>query len=262
MKRILAAVDKFKGTLTASEAATSVCRGAAGHDCESCPIADGGDGTLEAFGGPNRTAIVTGPYGGELTAGWRLADGVAIIEMATASGLIVGEGRQHPVTATTYGTGEWIARALDAGAERILVGVGGSATTDGGQGAIDALVPVLVDGRLPVPVAVLCDVSTGFTQVAEMFGPQKGASPARVQELTARLNAMRERWLPRFDVDRLPGSGAAGGLAPGRGSSMRPLTWRNARELGRTPRLGSLVCVPPASMAARWSTSSPSLNTV
>lgn len=213
--RILAAMDKFKGTLSASEAAAAVCRGAAGHDCDPCPIADGGDGTLEAFGGPNQSTIVTGPHGGEVTAAWRLADGVAIIEMATASGLVVGDGRQDPATATTFGTGQLIAAALQAGAERILVGVGGSATTDGGQGAIEAISLKLVDGRLPVPVTVLCDVSTAFTQAAEVFGPQKGASPGQVQELTARLHSMREHWLTNFDVDKLPGSGAAGGLAGG-----------------------------------------------
>lgn len=213
--RILAAMDKFKGTLSALDAAAAVCRGAAGHDCDLCPIADGGDGTLEAFGGPNRTAIVSGPHGGELTAGWRLGDGLAIIEMATASGLVVGADHQDPVTATTFGTGQLIAAALEAGAERILIGVGGSATTDGGQGAIEAIRRSLGDGRLPVPVTVLCDVSTAFTRAAEVFGPQKGASPGQVKELTARLHAMRQRWLTDFDVDTVPGSGAGGGLAGG-----------------------------------------------
>lgn len=238
--RILSAMDKFKGTLSASEAATAVCRGAIDHDCDPCPIADGGDGTLEAFGGPNRTSIVAGPHGGELTAGWRLADRVAIIEMATASGLVVGDGRQDPVTATTYGTGQLIASALGAGAERILVGVGGSATTDGGQGAIDALIPLLVDGRLPVPVTVLCDVSTAFTRAAAVFGPQKGASPGQIEELTARLDAMREAWLPRFDVDRLSGSGAAGGLAGGLaslGADLKPGFDVVADHLGLAARI-------------------------
>ncbi len=238
--RILAAMDKFKGTLSASEASAAVCRGAAGHECDPCPIADGGDGTLEAFGGPNRSTIVTGPHGGELTAGWRLVDRVAIIEMATASGLVVGNERQDPVTATTFGTGQLIAAAIEAGAVRILLGVGGSATTDGGRGAVDALRPVLVDGRLPVPVTVLCDVSTAFTRAAEVFGPQKGASPVQVQELTARLMAMRENWLSDFDVDLVPGSGAAGGLAGGLvslGAELKPGFEVIADHLGLAARI-------------------------
>lgn len=238
--RILAAMDKFKGTLSASDAAAAVCRGAAGHDCDPCPIADGGDGTLDAFGGPNRSTLVTGPHSGELTAEWRLGDRVAFIEMATASGLVVGDGRQDPVTATTVGTGQLIVAAIEEGAERILIGVGGSATTDGGRGAIDAVSPVLVDGRLPVPVTVLCDVSTAFTRAAEVFGPQKGASPVQVEELTARLMAMRENWLPDFDVDRVPGSGAAGGLAGGLaslGAELKPGFEVIAGHLGLAARI-------------------------
>ena len=213
--RILAAMDKFKGTLSASDAAAAVCRGAAGHVCDPFPIADGGDGTLEAFGGPNQTTVVTGAHGGKLTAGWRLSDGVAIIEMATASGLVVGADRQDPISATTFGTGQLISAALEAGAERILIGVGGSATTDGGQGAIEAITLSLGNGPLPVPVTVLCDVSIAFTHAAEVFGPQKGASPDQVKELTARLHALRQHWLTDFDVDEIPGSGAGGGLAGG-----------------------------------------------
>ncbi len=239
--RILAAMDKFKGTLNASEAAAAACAGAEGHECDPCPVADGGDGTLEAFGGANRTSAVVGPHGDELVAGWRLNDRVAVIEMAAASGLIVAGNQQDPIEATTYGTGQLIAVAIEAGAESILVGVGGSATTDGGAGAIEALASILVNGRLPSPVKVLCDVTVPFTDAARIFGPQKGATPDQVAELTRRLENMRADWMDTFDVDRVAGSGAAGGLAGGLasiGAELAPGFSVIADHLGLPERIG------------------------
>ena len=108
------------------------------------PVADGGEGTLDVLGGPNRTTTVTGPLGDPVEARWRLAGRLAVIEMAQASGLLVAGGAEanDPVGASSAGTGELIAGALDGGARRILVGLGGSATTDGGLGALRALYPL------------------------------------------------------------------------------------------------------------------------
>lgn len=208
-------MDKFKGTLTASEAAAAVCEGASGHVCVVSPVGDGGDGTIEAFGGVNQWSTVTGPHGGSVTAGWRLDGEVAFVEMAAASGLVVSEGRHDPITATTFGTGQLIAEAIKRGASRIRLGVGGSATTDGGLGAIEALEPLLTNDQLPVPVTVLCDVTTRFSDAARTYGRQKGATQAQIGLLTERLDSLRLAWIEQLDVDAIPGSGAAGGLAGG-----------------------------------------------
>jgi len=131
--RVLAVPDKFRGTATAEQvcAAIAVAVVAAGSSCRSLPIADGGEGMLEAFGGPNRLTVVTGPAGGPVSAGWRMnADGLAVIESAQACGLLLtgGAAANDPVAATTRGVGELIVAALVEGAARILVGLGGSAT--------------------------------------------------------------------------------------------------------------------------------------
>jgi glycerate kinase len=215
---LLAAPDKFRGTLSAVEAARAMADGAAqaGWSVEQLPLADGGEGTLEALGGPNRTTVVTGPLGRPVDAGWRFADGLAVIEMALASGLVLAGGAtgNDPVGATTRGTGELIAAALDAGAERILVGVGGSATTDGGLGAVAVLRPY---APFVVPVRVCCDVETAFVDAAAVYGPQKGATPDQVAKLTDRLRGLVARYHEEFDVDveAMPGAGAAGGIAGG-----------------------------------------------
>jgi glycerate 2-kinase len=214
--RLLAAPDKFRGTLTAVDAARAMAAGAAaaGWDFAELPLADGGEGTLDALGGANRTTAVTGPLGEVVDAGWRLDDGVAVVEMARASGLDLAGGRESndPLDATTRGTGELVAAALDGGASRVLVGVGGSATTDGGLGAVEVLRPYA-----PLPVQVCCDVQTMFVDAAAVYGPQKGATPVQVEELTRRLRELAERYRTEFgiDVERLPGAGAAGGLAGG-----------------------------------------------
>ena len=212
---LLAAPDKFRGTLTAAEAAAAIAAGArrAGREARELPLADGGEGTLDALGGANRETVVTGPLGEPVRAGWRLDGGVAVVEAARAAGLELVE-RNDPVAATTRGVGELVAAALDAGAERIGVAVGGSATTDGGLGAVEALRDRL---PFPVPVAVACDVQTRFLDAADVFAPQKGATPAQVALLRERLAALADRYERDFGVDvrALAGAGAAGGLAGG-----------------------------------------------
>ncbi len=225
--RLLAAPDKFRGTASAVEIAAAVAQAASAvsASCDAAPMADGGEGTLDALGGPNRTSVVTGPLGEPVAAPWRLSRGVAVIEMALASGLALAGGApgNDPVNATTAGTGELIAEAVSAGARRVLVAVGGSATTDGGLPAVQALPsPARMSG---VEMVVACDVRTAFVDAAAVFGPQKGASPAQVELLTRRLRTLTGMYERDFGVDvaALPGAGAAGGLAGGlaaRGASL------------------------------------------
>lgn len=179
------------------------------------PLADGGEGTLDALvaarGGELRRARVTGPDGRPVDAEWGLLpDGTAVVEMARASGLQLVDGRNDPLTATSRGTGELIAVATAAGAASVLLGVGGSATVDGGSGVIEAL-----EWGLPLPVVVACDVQTTFMAAAEVFGPQKGAARADVEVLTRRLEECAHAYRTRTGVDvrELAGSGAAGGVA-------------------------------------------------
>ncbi len=216
IRRVVAAPDKFKGTASARDVAAAIGHACweLGVDCVEVPMADGGDGLLDAFGGPNRTTVVTGPLGDPVEAGWRLSQNTAVIEMARASGLALvgGAAGNDPMDATTTGTGELIDHALDAGARRIIVGLGGSATTDGGFGAIRAISAIARLKRVELLVA--CDVTTTFTDAARVFGPQKGASPAQVEMLTRRLERLVQMFRDDFDVDvsSVPGGGAAGGL--------------------------------------------------
>lgn len=217
--RVVAAPDKFRGTARAADIAAAIARAAnaAGWACDELPLADGGEGTLEVLGGANRTTLVTGPLGDSVRAGWQLREGRAVIEMATASGLelVGGASGNDPVAASTYGTGELISAAIDAGARRILVGVGGSATTDGGLGALRALYPLSRLRGLDVQVA--CDVRTSFVDAADLFAPQKGATPAQVELLRRRLQRLAQVYRDEHGIDvlTLPGAGAAGGLAGG-----------------------------------------------
>ena len=180
-------------------------------------MADGGEGTLDVLGGPNRTTLVTGPLGQPVEAAWRLHRGVAVIEMARASGLTLagGPAKNDPLNATTQGVGELIDTALNAGAKKIIVCLGGSATTDGGLGALKAIgTPARL---LAVEFLVACDVDTLFTDAAKVFAPQKGATPAQVGMLTGRLEQLAQRYERDYGINvaRMPGSGAAGGLAGG-----------------------------------------------
>ena len=217
--QVVAATDKFRGTASAREVTGAVAAAAweAGWDCAEVPVADGGEGTLDALGGANRTTLVSGPLGDAIEAGWRLDGRTAVIEMANASGLelVGGPEGNDPLAASTYGTGELLLAALEAGARRILVGVGGSATTDGGLGALRAVHPL---NRLKAArVTVACDVRTRFVDAAEVFAPQKGATPHQVELLKRRLERLAQVYEQEHGVDvrELEGSGAAGGLAGG-----------------------------------------------
>jgi glycerate kinase len=217
--RVVAAPDKFRGTATAAEVADAVARAAAraGWESDPVPMADGGEGTLDVLGGTPRYATVRGPLGDPVRAEWRvLDDGTAVVEMARASGLLLAGGPEgnDPMAATTYGTGELIASALESGAKRVIVAVGGSATTDGGLGAITALGGRKLRGA---SVIVACDVTTTFVDAAEVFAPQKGATAAQVALLRRRLERLAEVYLEDHGVDvrDIEGSGAAGGLGGG-----------------------------------------------
>ena len=217
--RVLAAVDKFKGTATAAQVAAAIGHACweLGHECVEQPVADGGEGTLEALGGANRTSVVTGPLGDAVKAEWRLHRDTAIIEMARASGLTLvgGAAGNDAMAATTTGTGELIDQALDLGAKKIVVCLGGSATTDGGLGCVRA---ITAPHRLrSVQLLVACDVQTLFADAAPVFAPQKGASPAQVDMLRGRLERLAQMYHQQYGVDvrNLPGTGAAGGLAGG-----------------------------------------------
>lgn len=215
--RVLAAVDKFRGTATAAEVARAIGHACwqLGHDCDEVGMADGGEGTLDVLGGANRTTVVTGPLGDPVKAPWRLSRTTAVIEMALASGLTLAGGaeRNDALAATTAGTGELIDAALDSGAKKIIVCLGGSATTDGGLGALRAIhAPHRLRG---VELLVACDVTTTFVAAAEVFAPQKGATPAQVNMLTGRLERLAQMYQSDYgtDVRSIAGGGAAGGLA-------------------------------------------------
>ena len=210
----LVAPDKFKGTLTAPEVAAAVARGlrAGGHEAVELPVADGGDGTLDALmstlGGSLEQASVSDALGRPIEGSFGLIDDgkTAIVEMAQASGLVlVPEEERDPWAASTFGTGELIAAAVAAGASRVIVTVGGSATNDGGAGALEALEGVDVE------MDVICDVRTPFEDAARLFGPQKGADAAMVRKLTARLE--RQAAAMSRDPRGVPMTGCAGGLS-------------------------------------------------
>lgn len=216
---VVAAPDKFRGTATARQVAAAVAEAAeaAGWTCDQAPVSDGGEGFCDVIGGQVRALRVRGPLGSPVRAEWRLRETVAVVEMALASGLqlVGGPDGNDPIAADTSGTGELIAAAVNAGARRVLVGMGGSASTDGGMGAIATLEPL---SRLSgVDLVVACDVTTRFLEAASVFAPQKGASPAQVELLARRLERLAQLYEERFGIDvrNLPGAGAAGGLAGG-----------------------------------------------
>lgn len=218
--RFLVAPDSFKGTFTAAEVADAIATGLeeAGAEAERCPVADGGEGTMEvlldALGGEQRRAPVHDPLRRPIEASFGLlGDGTtAIVETAQASGfpLIAPEDRDAE-RADTFGTGELIAAAVEAGAKRILLAAGGSASTDGGAGAIEALRLADLLGRLKIEI--LCDVTAAYGEAARLFAPQKGADAEAVERLTARLEALATE-LPR-DPRGVPMTGCAGGLSGG-----------------------------------------------
>ncbi len=232
MKKVLVAPDSFKGTFTAAEVADHVAAGLRSVDVEPilCPVADGGEGTLDAFllalPGEVLHIEVEGPLGEAVRARIGLFNNrqLAVVEMAEASGLgLLGPGLDSQdreaaaIRATSYGTGQLIAHAIQAGAKEILVGVGGSATTDGGKGAIDAVESLVGIFPPQLRLRVLADVDVPFERAAQVFAPQKGAGPAAVQLLRARLDEFAEDFERRYGRNPagVPFSGAAGGLAGG-----------------------------------------------
>ncbi len=280
--RIVVAPDSFKGSMTAAEAAQAMARGARRLWPEAeviqVPMADGGEGTVQALvdatGGQRLTATVTGPLGEPVEAFFGiLGDGeTAVIEMAAASGLpLVPPAQRNPLVTTTYGTGELIRLALDRGARRLIIGIGGSATNDGGAGMAQALGIRFLDAqgadltpgggalaqldhidmagldpRLKgFAITVACDVDnplTGPRGAAAVFGPQKGATPEMVERLDqglARLAEVMRRDLGR-DVEQVPGAGAAGGLGGGL-----------LGFLGATLRRGVEIVVEAANLPAK-----------
>ncbi|MGN6586929.1 MAG: glycerate kinase family protein [Solirubrobacterales bacterium] len=219
-RRFLVALDSFKGTFDAATVVGAVAAGieAEGSVADRCPVADGGEGTmevlLEALGGERRTAAVHDPLRRPIEAGFALlGEGeIAVVETARASGLpLVAPEERDAERADTFGTGELIAAAVSGGATQVLVAAGGSATTDGGRGAIEALEAAGVLGA--VRIEVLCDVRTPYEDAARVFAPQKGACPEAVVRLSERLQAFAAE-LPR-DPRGLPMGGCAGGLSGG-----------------------------------------------
>ena len=265
--RIVVATDKFKGSLTARAAGDAIARGLArafpGAEIDVVPVADGGDGTAEvlvdALGGRLVTSEVQGPGGAAVSATFGLLpDACAVIELARASGLaLVASGKNDPLTASTCGTGQLIAAALDAGAKTIILGIGGSATNDGGAGALaslgagffdaagkplsqggaalaglasidDALLMTRLRG---ISIDIACDVANplcGDNGASAVYGPQKGAGPDDVRRLDSAL-AHYADIVERATGARMrdvPGAGAAGGAGFGfmalAGARLRP----------------------------------------
>jgi len=218
---VLVAPDSFKGTFRASEVAGAIGRGlerAGLMPPDLCPVADGGEGTMDALlpglGGDVVAAPAHDPLGRDLRGCFGLVEdgGTAIIETATASGLsLVAENERDAWAASTYGTGELITAGAQAGAAVIIVAVGGSATSDGGAGALEAIEEA--GGLGGARLVVLCDVRTPFEDAPKVFGPQKGAGPEMVARLEARLDALAAGWAR--DPRGVPMTGCAGGLSGG-----------------------------------------------
>src|SRR4051794_32494683 len=220
MPPVLVAPDSFKGTFSAVEVAEAIGRGlrAASIEVDLCPVADGGEGTMEtllaSIGGETVEVDVVDPLGRPMRAPFALVDdgARALVEMAAASGLaLLRDDERDPWAATTYGTGQLIRAAVEAGAREIMVAVGGSATVDGGRGALDAIADG--GGTGDARIVVLCDVQTPWERCAEIYGPPKGAGPDMVVRLARRLDAPAEE-LPR-DPRGVPMTGAAGALSGG-----------------------------------------------
>jgi glycerate kinase len=247
---IVVAPDSFKGTLSAREVANALARGlrAAGPDVLELPVGDGGEGTMDVLvavlGGELRTAVVSDPLGRAVEAAYALLPHgeTAIVETAQASGLWrVAERERDAWAASTRGTGELIAAAARAGASKVIVTVGGSATTDGGIGAIEALDQAGVD----VELHVLCDVRSTWEEAARLYGPQKGADPTTVARLECRLDEVADT-APR-DPRGVPHTGSAGGLSGGlwafRGAHLFPGAAYVLDTLGFDDRLSEATFV-------------------
>ncbi|MER7246314.1 glycerate kinase [Kribbella sp. NPDC000426] len=221
MVRVVVASDKFKGSLTSAEVAAAVGVGVRRVHLDATvvavPVADGGDGTLAAAVGAGYElvpVVASGPTGEPVKSGYARRGDTAVVELADVSGLVrLPGGVPAPLTATSYGTGELIAAAVAAGCTRIILGIGGSASTDGGAGLIAGL-----GGRLEgVQVVVACDVDnplTGPRGAAAVYGPQKGATAEQVVELDRKLSVWADLVAEQTgrDLRDVPGAGAAGGV--------------------------------------------------
>lgn len=219
-KSVLVAPDGFKGTLSAADVAAAIAAGLreSGVRAAECPVADGGEGTLEillgALGGELVEASSTDALGRPVTACWGLSgDGAtAVVEAARTSGLAsIPPGERDAERASSRGVGELMLAAKGAGAARMIVCVGGTATTDGGRGALEAI--AAGGGLGATEIEVVCDVLTPFESAAEVFAPQKGASADSVARLSERLRALAAE-MPR-DPRGVSMTGAGGGLAGG-----------------------------------------------
>lgn len=250
-RRFLVAPDSFKGTFDAFAVAEAIAAGieAGGGSAERSPVADGGEGTvavlLAALGGERRRAKVHDPLRRPVEASFGLlGDGeTAVVETAEASGLsLVAPAERDAEQADTFGTGELIAAAIASGARRVLVAVGGSATTDGGRGALEALRRAGALGG--DSVEVLCDVQAPYEDAARLFAPQKGADPRAVERLTARLEQLAGE-LPR-DPRGVPMTGCAGGLSGAlwaHGAQLRPGAGFVLEAIGFDSRLAAADAV-------------------
>ena len=220
-RQVLVAPDSFKGTFTAAQVAAAIGRGlerAGLVPPDLCPVADGGEGTstvlLTQLGGETAGIEAQDPLGRPVKAGYVLLEegATAVVEVAEASGLsLVDPDERDPIAASSYGTGQLVAAAVAGGARVVLVCVGGSATTDGGKGAIDAIEEA--GGIGSARIVCLCDVRTPFERAPAEFAPQKGASPDQIRELEQRQRELA-RSFPR-DPTGVPMTGAAGGLSGG-----------------------------------------------
>ena len=252
MERYVLVPDSFKGTLGSGEICAilreEILRAKPDAEVVSIPVADGGEGSVDAFltavGGQRVQVPCHGPHMEEMTGFYELLpDGTAVVEMAAAAGLPLAGNRLEPDTATTYGVGELMADAAARGARCIILGLGGSATNDGGCGAaaalgarfldgqgktflptggnLDRIARIDLGGQRPLPeITVMCDIDNplcGPTGASEVFGPQKGADPEMVRRLDGNLRHLAEvirRDLGAEILD-LPGAGAAGGMGGG-----------------------------------------------
>ena len=224
MSRVLLVPDKFRGTADAAQVAGGMAGAATdlGWAVTALPMSDGGDGLLDACAAhcPETASVeVTGPDGRPVLAEWRIGTGTAVVESARASGLALAGGgeRNDPMAATSRGTGELVvaaSRRLGPGGT-VIVGLGGSACTDGGLGAVQAIEEA--GGLGGVALVVACDVDVPFADAAPLFAPQKGARPDQVAALSDRLDRLADHYRARYglDVTGLPGAGAGGGLGGG-----------------------------------------------
>ena len=224
-RKVVVAPDSFKGCLSAQEVASTLasalCRLHPDWEVVGHPLADGGEGTVDvltpALGGEFRLAVVSDPLGRPATARYGLVDDTAIIEVAEACGLKYLEaGERNPLIATTYGVGELLMAARKQGARHFVIGLGGTATCDGGSGMLQ--VPGLREALKDCTVELLCDVEIPFIGpegAVQRYAPQKGASPADLVVLEERMKAFAGTLLSETGVDvlALPSAGAAGGLA-------------------------------------------------